>query len=95
MDKQRTTSFSLGDHYGKFLEGLVGSGRYGSASEVVREALRLLEQRVEFESFIKDLPPDDEEFIDPEAFAREMAERRKGPFVSHEEAMVTLGIDER
>jgi antitoxin ParD1/3/4 len=41
----RNTSFSLDEHFNAFIEGEVASGRYGSASEVVRAALRLLEDR--------------------------------------------------
>jgi antitoxin ParD1/3/4 len=41
----RNTSFSLGDHFGDFVEAEVATGRYGSASEVVRAGLRLLEDR--------------------------------------------------
>lgn len=41
----KNTSFSLSDHYLGFIETEVSSGRYGSASDVVRSALRLLEDR--------------------------------------------------
>lgn len=39
----RNTSFSLDDHHRAFIEREVASGRYRSASDVVRSALRLLE----------------------------------------------------
>jgi antitoxin ParD1/3/4 len=38
---------SIGTHWEKFVDGLVQSGRYGSASEVIRDALRLVEVREE------------------------------------------------
>lgn len=41
----RNTSFSLDEHYCAFIEAEVNAGRYRSASEVVRSALRLLEDR--------------------------------------------------
>ena len=41
----KSTSFSLGDHFSGFIESQVSHGRYGSASDVVRAALRLLEDQ--------------------------------------------------
>ena len=40
-----STSLSLGPHWEHFIREEVSSGRYGSASEVVRDALRQLEER--------------------------------------------------
>ena len=40
-----TTSLSLGEHWEVFIKNEISSGRYGSASEVVRDALRTMEER--------------------------------------------------
>jgi len=39
----RNTSITLGNHFGRFIDERVAAGRYGSASEVVRAGLRILE----------------------------------------------------
>ena len=39
----RNTSILLGEHFEEFIANEISSGRYSSASEVVRTALRLLE----------------------------------------------------
>ena len=40
----RNTSVSLGTHFANFIDAQVQGGRYGTASDVVRAALRLLEE---------------------------------------------------
>lgn len=50
------SSYAIGSHFEQFIRQQIQSGRYTSASEVVREALRLLENRehlrqIEFEEY--------------------------------------------
>lgn len=40
----RNTSITLGSHFISFIEAQVQGGRYGTASDVVRAGLRLLEE---------------------------------------------------
>ncbi len=40
----KNTSISIGNHFDEFIQSEVKSGRYGSVSEVIRSALRLLEK---------------------------------------------------
>jgi antitoxin ParD1/3/4 len=40
-----TRNINLTDHFDQFVERQVRSGRYSNASEIIREALRLLEEQ--------------------------------------------------
>jgi putative addiction module CopG family antidote len=37
----KNTSFSVGEHFTRFIEAQVSQGRYGNVSDVVRAGLRL------------------------------------------------------
>ena len=39
------SSYAIGEHFETFIKAQLASGRYSSASEIIRDALRLLEER--------------------------------------------------
>lgn len=41
------TSVTVGKHFEELIENLIGSGRFSTVSEVMREGLRLIEEREE------------------------------------------------
>ncbi len=45
MAQAKTQTLSLGEHWNYFIESKLRQGRYASASEMVRDGLRLLEER--------------------------------------------------
>lgn len=73
----RNTSVSLGDHFTTFIDAQVQAGRYGSASDVVRAGLRLLQ---EHEAKVKSLEAaliEGEESGEPQPFDFEAFKARK------------------
>jgi len=66
----RNTSVVLSDHFNAFIERSVASGRYSSASDVVRAGLRILEEN---EKAFQELKTDLEE-ADRQARAGETVE---------------------
>jgi len=73
----KNTSISLGDYFEEFIRSEVKSGKYGSASEVVRSALRLLESEERKEKeLVKALKTGEQsgfiEDFDPKAHLQEL-----------------------
>ena len=83
----KNTSISLGDHFEKFIRRKVRSGRFASSSEVIREGLRLLEQKEEHLKAVREAlvageqsgPPSP---FDNEAFKTTMHRKHMKPNVS-------------
>lgn len=76
----RNTSVSLGDHFAAFIDAQVQAGRYGSASDVVRAGLRLLEEheakvRALQEALVAGERSGTSAPFDNEAFLKRMRER--------------------
>jgi antitoxin ParD1/3/4 len=49
----RNTSVSLGDHFTSFIDEQVESGRYSSASDVIRAGLRMLERNEQEDAWLR------------------------------------------
>ncbi len=41
----KNTSITIGEHFDRFISAQISAGRFGSASEVIRAGLRMLEER--------------------------------------------------
>jgi len=73
----RNTSVSLGDHFTSFIDTQVQAGRYGSASDVMRAGLRLLEEHEAKLKALQDALIEGEESGEPRPFDFEAFKARK------------------
>ena len=64
----RNASMSLGDHFASFIDSQVQAGRYGSASDVVRAGLRLLEEHEAKVKALQDALIEGEQSGEPKPF---------------------------
>lgn len=72
------TSVALGAHFEAFIKEQVANGRYNNASEVVRDGLRLLEDRQQ------------DRQAKLEALRMDLEDGLKGPFIPAEEAFAEV-----
>ena len=73
----KNTSMSLSDHFARFIDTQVRSGRYGSASDVVRAGLRLLEEHEAKVKALQDALIEGEQSGEPQLFDFEEFKARK------------------
>jgi antitoxin ParD1/3/4 len=76
----RTITFQPSDKMGEFIEGLVNSGDYNNQSEVIRAAVRLLEEQTAKSSItkIRQMVQEGEDSPDVEHFSMENIKNGKG-----------------
>lgn len=77
MDMGRNTSVSLGEHFTSFIDMQVQAGRYGSASDVMRAGLRLLEEHEARVKALQDALIAGEQSGEPQPFDFEAFKARK------------------
>lgn len=73
----RTTSITIGEHLDRFINEMIESGRYGSTSEVVRSALRLLEEQELRNNALRDALEDGIRSGESDLTLQEVALRKK------------------
>ena len=72
----KNTSISIGDHFANFIDTQVQAGRYGTASEVVRAGLRMLEEHEAKVKALQDALIAGEESGPPAPFDNEAFQQR-------------------
>jgi len=72
----RNTSIILGEHFDKFIQDEIKSGRYNTASEMIRSGLRLLEYQKSKISAINEALVVGEKSGTPVAFDNEQFKKR-------------------
>ena len=82
----KNTSFSLGEHFNTFIEGQVAQGRYDNASDVIRAALRLLEEQEAKLSALRAALVEGENSGPPTAFAAGIITRSRSGIVDDSRA---------
>ncbi|MCF7355656.1 MULTISPECIES: type II toxin-antitoxin system ParD family antitoxin [Vibrio] len=73
----RTTSVTIGESLNSFIERMVQSGRYGSTSEVMRSALRLLEQQENQQNMLRNAIEEGEQSGESNLSLKQIAAQRK------------------
>src|ERR1022692_4623633 len=96
-----TRNVNLTEHFDRFIETGVTSGRFGNASEVVREGLRLLEQREQEDKarleWLRAAAKEGFDAVDRGDFTALNSEEEIGTFLReiHEEVSVGLAAERK
>jgi antitoxin ParD1/3/4 len=73
----RTTSVTIGESLDGFIDRMIKTGRYGSTSEVMRSALRLLEQQENQQDLLRKALDEGEASGECSLSLKELAAKRK------------------
>ncbi|EQC01927.1 type II toxin-antitoxin system ParD family antitoxin [Photorhabdus temperata] len=74
---RKITTVSMGEQLDGFVQRMIESGRYGNASEVMRSALRLLEQQEAYDEIVRKAVIAGLESGESSLALRDIAEQRK------------------